>query len=108
MCSARRTTLMKQSIFRRGLTLSLCCLLLQLPVGAQSYPNPEMVGAVIGVTPGATVNQSRLVTTQNLQKNDLLSTDNSGRVRIRLRGGPVLDVGSQTQVRIEGNNPIAQ
>ena len=108
MGNAQRATAMKQNILQRGVALSLCCLLLQLPLGAQEYPNPDMVGAVLGVTPGVMINQSRLISTQNLQKHDLLSTDNTGRVKVRLRGGPVLDIGSQTQVRIEGNNPISQ
>src|SRR5579872_4528398 len=94
---------------RRALVLGLCFLMspATLCLG-QSYPAPETVGAVIGVKPGATINNQPVDKAQPLLRNAVLRTDRSGRLRVRLRGGEVLSMGSSTELQVPRNNPVAE
>lgn len=104
-----RKTAFGNSLSRQALSLLLCALLTQATMAAgQSYPAPENVGAVIGVRPGATMNNQPVDKTVSLQRNAVLRTNRSGRLRIRLRSGEVLSLGGDSEVQVERNNPVAE
>jgi FecR protein len=95
----------------------LLCWLMVMPAGAQqanstapaSAPaGPLLVASVTGYTAGATVNDAPLDPNRALHANDTIKTDASGRIRLRLFGGPALDVGSQTTFKILRNDPAVQ
>ena len=94
---------------RQILALALCGLLVQAAVlSAQSYPAPENVGAIIGVKPGATVDNQPVVKAGPLRREAVLRTNHAGRLRIRLRGGEVLTVGGDTALQVLRNNPAEE
>src|SRR5579864_2192249 len=97
------------SLSRQALALVLCGLLVQATLSAgQSYPAPENVGAVIGVKPGATMDNQALEKAGPLARNAVLRTNHTGRLRIRLRGGEVLSLGGDTAMQVARNNPAAE
>ena len=99
----------RNSPSRQAMALVLCGLLLQAGFAAgQSYPAPENVGAIIGVKAGATLDSQPLDKPGPLQRNAVLRTNRSGRVRIRLRGGEVLSLGAATELQVERDNPVAE
>jgi hypothetical protein len=96
-------------LFRQALALIVCGLLLQTSLGlGETYPAPENVGAIIGVKPGATVANQPLDKAMPLERNAVLRTDRSGRLRLRLRGGEVLTLGSNTELQVPKSNPVAE
>ncbi|HKT70442.1 MAG TPA: FecR family protein, partial [Terriglobales bacterium] len=97
------------SLSRQALALVLCALLAQATFSAgQSYPAPENAGAVIGVKPGATLDNQPLEKAGPLSRNAVLRTNRTGRVRIRLRGGEVLSLGGGTELQVSRANPDAE
>jgi hypothetical protein len=91
------------------LALALCGLLVQASLCAgQSYPAPENVGAVIGVRPGATVDNRPVDKAMPLERNAVLRTDRSGRLRFRLRTGEVVTLGGTTELQVPKDNPVAE
>ncbi len=97
------------SLSRRALALVLSALLAQATLSAgQSYPAPENVGAIIGVKPGATMDNQTVEKVGPLQRNAVLRTNRIGRLRIRLRGGEVLSLGASTELQVVRNNPEAE
>ena len=97
------------SLSRQALALVLCGLLAQATFTAgQSYPAPENAGAVIGVKAGATIDNLPLDKAEPLLRNAVLRTNRTGRVRIRLRGGEVLSLGSGTELQVSRANPEAE
>ena len=104
------------ALWQRALA-GLLCWLMVMPAGAQqanstapaSAPaGPLLVASVTGYTAGATVNDAPLDPNRALHANDTIKTDASGRIRLRLFGGPALDVGSQTTFKILRNDPAVQ
>jgi hypothetical protein len=106
---------------KKLLVVLLCFLLTDLPLLAQQQaprqapeaapaasPAPVLVASVTGYTAGATVNDSPLDPNRALHTNDLIKTDSTGRIRMRLFGGGFLDVGSQTSFKIIRNDPSVQ
>lgn len=104
-----RTTANTIFMPRRILALALCGLLMPASLlSAQSYPAPENVGAIIGVKPGATINNQPLENAGPLQGKAVLRTNHAGRLRIRLRGGEVLSLGGDTELQVLRNNPVEE
>lgn len=99
----------RNSWSRRTLALILCGLLAQTALSAgQDVPAPDNVGAVIGVKPGATLDNQPLTKAAPLQRHSLLRTNHSGRLKIRLRGGEILSLGGNSQMQVARNNPLAE
>ena len=97
------------SLRRQALALALCGLLAQATLlSAQSYPAPENVGAIIGIKPGATIDNQPLEKAGPLQRKAVLRTNHPGRLRIRLRGGEVLSLGGDTEIQVLRNNPAEE
>jgi hypothetical protein len=99
----------RYSWFQRTLAVVLCGLLAQTTLCAgQGVPAPDNVGAVIGVKPGATLDNQPLTKPAPLQRQSLLRTNHSGRLKIRLRGGEILSLGGDSQMQVARNNPISE
>jgi len=104
-----RIALNGNSLSRQALAFVLCAVLAQATFSAgQSYPAPENAGAVIGIKPGATVDNQPLEKAGPLSRNAVLRTNRTGRVRIRLRGGEVLSLGGGTELQVSRANPDAE
>ena len=94
---------------RQALALALCGLLAQATLATgQNYPAPDNVGAIIGVKAGATLDSRPLDKAEPLQRNAVLRTNHTGRLRIRLRGGEVLSLGGDTEMQVARANPVAE
>ena len=99
----------RNSLSRQAIALVLCGVLAQATLSAgQGYPAPENVGAVIGVKPGATLDNQAVEKAGPLQRNAVLRTNRSGRLRIRLRAGEVLSLGGSTDLQVARSNPVAE
>ena len=98
------------SLFYRFLALLLCFLLSPLSgfcyqaTGATQPP----AGSVTALDPAATRNGGALNNRDQVQWNDLLGTNASGRLRVGLRDGSILSLGSNSQMRVVQHDPVAQ
>ena len=68
----------------------------------------QLAGSIGALDPAATRNGSGLNLRDQVQWNDLLETSSSGRLRLNLRDGSILSLGSSTQMRVVQHNPTAQ
>ncbi len=103
-------------LWRKAVAAVLCWLTV-MPAGAQQVggatpanapSGPLLVASVTGYTAGATVNDAPLDPNRALHANDTIKTDASGRIRLRLFGGAIVDVGSNTTFKILRNDPALQ
>jgi ferric-dicitrate binding protein FerR (iron transport regulator) len=82
----------------------LLCLVLLYASAAfadnDSYSEHEPVGKITGLASAASESGSVVTDKSSVQSNDVLATNRSGRLRIQLRDGSVLGMGSDTQLRI--------
>jgi hypothetical protein len=67
-----------------------------------------VAGAVSALDPAATRNGGTLNNRDQVQWNDLLQTNLSGRLRVSLRDGSILSLGSNSQMRVVQHDPVAQ
>ena len=68
----------------------------------------QLAGSVGALDPAATRNGAGLNLRDQVQWNDLLETNSAGRLRLNLRDGSILSLGSNTQMRVVQHNPAAQ
>ena len=92
----------------RVLAASLCLLLplsgfCQTPGGGA-----QAAGSVTALDPSATRNGAGLKLRDELQWNDDLQTDKAGRLRVNLRDGSILSLGSNSHLRVVVHNAVAQ
>lgn len=98
------------SVIYRSLALLLCVLISPLSgfcyqtSGAAAQP----AGSVTALDPAATRNGGALNNRDSVQWNDLLQTSPSGRLRVGLRDGSILSLGSSSQMRVVQHDPVAQ
>ncbi|HWC16557.1 MAG TPA: FecR family protein [Terriglobales bacterium] len=98
------------SVFYRFLALLLCFLLSPLSgfcyqaAGTATQP----AGSVTALDPAATRNGGAVNNRDQVQWNDLLQTNPSGRLRVGLRDGSILSLGSNSQMRVVQHDPVAQ
>jgi hypothetical protein len=96
-------------IFKRSMAVVLCSLLAALP--AMSEPQAggsQPAGQITAMIPSATLNSKAAKTQEELNWNDLLQTEHSGRVRAGLKDGSILSLGSDSQLRIVQHDAAAQ
>ena len=100
---------MVNSWLQRKTVLVLCFLLSLQPVFAQQAPPPaEPAGEVNAVLTNATRNAAPVKLTETVTWNDLLKTDTTGRMRVGLRDGSSLSLGSDSQITVLKHDPTAQ
>lgn len=75
----------------------------------QAAPSGDQLAGTIGaLDPASTRNGGPINIRDQVQWNDLLETNASGRLRVNLRDGSLLSLGSNSQLRVVQHNPVAQ
>jgi hypothetical protein len=103
-----RRTLHLGSWTNRTLALCLCFLLSPLPVFCQGTGSTNQAGLVSALDPNATRNGSPTKVRENVLWNDLLQTNAAGRMRVNLRDGSILSLGSNSQMHVVQHDAAAQ
>jgi len=98
-----------RSDFCRCTAVVLCFLLSPLAGFCyQGSGSGQLAGAVTALDQAATRNGAALAVRDQLQWNDQLQTNNSGRLRVSLRDGSILSLGSNSQMRVVQHDAAAQ
>jgi len=96
------------SLFKRSVAMVLCSLLTGLPAMAQPASNNQVAGQINALIPAATRNSQMAKVKEELNWNDLLKTEKTGRVRAGLKDGSILSVGSDSELRIVQHDTVSQ
>ena len=92
----------------RAIALALSFLLSPLPGFCQAGGSGQTAGNVTALDQAATRNGGGLNVRDQVQWNDQLQTNNSGRLRLNLLDGSILSLGSNSQMRVVQHNAAAQ
>jgi ferric-dicitrate binding protein FerR (iron transport regulator) len=95
------------SLFKRFTAIVLCSLFTSLP----AMPRPQtgqQAGQINALIPAATRNSTPAKVKEELDWNDLLQTEHSGRVRAGLKDGSILSLGSDSELRIVQHDSASQ
>ena len=96
-------------ILKRSMAVVLCSLLASLPVWSEPQAGgSQPAGQITAMIPSATLNSKAAKTQEDLNWNDLLQTEHTGRVRAGLKDGSILSLGSDSQLRIVQHDAAAQ
>jgi FecR protein len=96
------------SLLRSLLAEFLCLLLIASPVFAAQGASNQQAGQISAMIPAATRNSKPAKAKEELDWNDLLKTEASGRVRAGLSDGSILSLGSDSELRIVQHNAASQ
>jgi len=96
------------SLFKRSVAMVLCSLLTGLPTMAQPAASNQVAGQINALIPAATRNSQTAKVKEELNWNDLLKTEKTGRVRAGLKDGSILSVGSESELRIVQHDTVSQ
>jgi hypothetical protein len=96
------------SLFKRSVAMVLCSLMTGLPAMAQPGGNNQVAGQINALIPAATRNSQAAKVKEELNWNDLLKTEKTGRVRAGLKDGSILSVGSDSELRIVQHDTVSQ
>jgi ferric-dicitrate binding protein FerR (iron transport regulator) len=90
---------------RRAIALFLCFLMSPLPALCQQ---PQQAGDLAGVNPAATRNGTDAHVKDTVFWNDRLKTDRNGRVRVALKDGSALSLGSESELQVIQHDAASQ
>jgi hypothetical protein len=96
------------SLFKRSVAMVLCSLMTGLPAMAQPGGSNQVAGQINALIPAATRNSQTAKVKEELNWNDLLKTEKTGRVRAGLKDGSILSVGSDSELRIVQHDTVSQ
>jgi len=96
------------SLFKRFTAIALCSLMTSLPAMPQPPATSEVAGQINALIPAATRNSLAAKVKEELDWNDLLKTENTGRIRAGLTDGSILSVGSDSELRIVRHDSASQ
>jgi ferric-dicitrate binding protein FerR (iron transport regulator) len=96
------------NMFRRITVVVLSSLLAALPAMPQPQTNNQPAGEINALIPAATRNSQPAKVKEDLNWNDLLQTQHSGRVRAGLKDGSILSLGSDSELRIVQHDSASQ
>jgi ferric-dicitrate binding protein FerR (iron transport regulator) len=100
------------SLPSRALALFLALLMVPLPgmsqAGSSSSKATQEAGQVTGLIPAGFHNSAPAKVKDDLYWNDLLKTDKSGRMRVSLRDGSILSLGSDTEMKVTQHDATSQ
>jgi hypothetical protein len=94
--------------FNRFTAMALCSLMVSLPALPQSAGGNQVAGQINALIPAATRNSQVAKAKEELDWNDLLKTESSGRMRAGLKDGSILSVGSDSELRIVQHDSTSQ
>ncbi len=92
----------------RALALFLCFLLSPLPAFCQGGGATNQAGLVSALDPSATRNGAPTKVREDVFWNDQLQTNAAGRMRVNLRDGSILSLGSNSQMHVVQHDAAAQ
>jgi len=95
------------SLFKRFTAMVLSSLLTAVPAMSQPASN-QVAGQINALIPAATRNSQTAKVKEELDWNDLLKTENTGRIRAGLTDGSILSVGSDSELRIVQHDGASQ
>src|SRR5450755_1998569 len=95
-------------LFKRSMVVVLCSLLTSLPAMSEPQTAGQTAGQINALIPAATRNSKPAKAKEDLNWNDLLQTEHTGRVRAGLKDGSILSVGSDSELRIVQHDSAAQ
>lgn len=93
----------RQSAYQPALAVVMAWLLAVLPLMAETP-----AGQITALIPAAQRNNRTLKLKEQVDRNDLLRTDRSGRARLSLRDGSILSLGSNSEFKMVEHNPGGQ
>jgi len=96
------------NMFRRITVVVLSSLLAALPALPQPQTGNQPAGQINALIPAATRNSQPAKVKEDLNWNDLLQTQHSGRVRAGLKDGSILSLGSDSELRIVQHDSTSQ
>jgi hypothetical protein len=96
------------NFLKRSMAMVLCSLMVSLPVMSQPPAANQVAGQINALIPAATRNSQTAKVKEELDWNDLLKTENTGRVRAGLTDGSILSVGSSSELRIVQHDSASQ
>jgi ferric-dicitrate binding protein FerR (iron transport regulator) len=94
--------------FRRITVILLSSLLAALPAMPEPQAGTQPAGQINAMIPAATRNSQAAKVKEDLNWNDLLQTQQSGRVRAGLKDGSILSLGSNSELRIVQHDSASQ
>ena len=97
----------RQSACQAALAVLLASLLAVLPLVAAPAA-PQSAGQVTGLIAAAQRNNRTLKLKDEVEWNDLVRTDRSGRARLSLRDGSILSLGSNSELKVVEHDPEGQ
>lgn len=98
-----------RNCFYRSIALLLCLLLSPAPGFCfQAGGGTQAAGSIGALDTMATRNGGAINLRDQVQWNDLLETNNTGRLRVNLRDGSLLSLGSNSQMRVVQHDAAAQ
>lgn len=95
-------------IFRQFTAVFVSCLLSPLPALCEPQVGGQHAGQINAMVPAATRNAQTAKPNDELQWNDLLKTERSGRVRAGLTDGSILSLGSDSELKIVQHDATSQ
>jgi len=95
-------------LVKRGIASLLCCLLASLPLAGEPQANGQHAGQIDALIPSATRNAETATVKEELQWNDLLATQHTGRLRAGLADGSLLSLGSDSELRVVQHDAASQ
>jgi ferric-dicitrate binding protein FerR (iron transport regulator) len=95
-------------IFKRSIAVVLCSLLTSLPAMSEPQAAGQAAGQITALIPAATRNSKAAKAKEELDWNDLLQTEHTGRVRAGLKDGSILSLGSDSELRIVQHDNATQ
>jgi hypothetical protein len=95
---------MKPGVLHRGIAVWLCFLIVNLPIWAGT----SSAGQVTAVISATSRNSHPVRLKEEVNWNDVLQTDRSGRTRVTLRNGSILAVGSSSEIKVVEHDADSQ
>jgi len=93
---------------QRALAVVLASLISVLPLMAEAPADHPAAGQITALIPAAQRNSKAVKPKEEVNWNDLLSTDRAGRARLNLRDGSILSLGSYTELKVVEHDPAGQ
>ncbi|MBV9607913.1 MAG: FecR domain-containing protein [Acidobacteria bacterium] len=95
---------MRPGVLHRLTAVWLCFFVVSLPIWAES----NSAGQVTAVTTSTSRNSRPVRLKEEVNWNDVLQTDRSGRTRVTLRNGSILAVGSSSEIKVVEHDSDSQ